>query len=119
MLICDLLLHRVQRLVILYHTEVCLLISTVLSFNFRMFLLGRTETVHPGSAYSVAWVKAMEDPSVSKHTKQELFRKAVKHQNRFRLDATGGYGCDRHLLGLLCASRELGMDLPRLFMDKV
>ena len=64
-------------------------------------------------------MKSMDDPGITIQTKELLFRKAVNHQNCFRLDATVGNGCDRHLLGLLCASRELGMDIPGIFMDKV
>ena len=82
-------------------------------------LQGRTETLHPVSPQSVAWVKAMDDPTADKvHTKDLLLR-AIKNQTQFKLDATAGRGCDRHLFGLICASRELGMDLPKLFLDKV
>ena len=88
-------------------------------FPYRMFILGRTETVHPASADSVAWVKAMDDTSSMNQSRQEFLRRAIKYQTKYRLDATVGDGCDRHLLALFCASRELGMDIPKLFMDKV
>jgi hypothetical protein len=26
-------------------------------------------------------------------------------------------GCDRHLLGLMLISKELGLDMPKIFMD--
>jgi len=84
----------------------------------RMFALGRTETVHPISKYSKEWVQCMDDPNTPKDKKISLFKSAIKEQTQFRLEATMGYGCDRHLLGLFCASRELGMDVPKLFMDK-
>ena len=84
-----------------------------------MFLLGRTETVHPQSATSKEWVKIMDDPSVDKSEKIALLRKAVQLQTSYRLKATIGNGCDRHLVAMLCASRELGMDLPKLFTEKV
>ena len=45
-----------------------------------MFLLGRTETVHPRSEVSDEWVKVMDDSSVDKQTKVDLLRKAVKCQ---------------------------------------
>lgn len=85
----------------------------------RLFLMGRTETVHPASHYMLAWVKAMDDPMFSTETRARIMRDAIKHQTKFRLEATIGDSCDRHLLALLCASREMGMDLPKIFMDKV
>ena len=84
-----------------------------------MFLLGRTETIHPVSEHSVAWVKAMDDPNSTAAQCQQLLRLAVKKQSLSRLEATIGMGCDRHLLALYCSSRELGMAVPKLFMDKV
>lgn len=81
--------------------------------------MGRTETIHPGSAWSVEWTKCMDDPLMSHEEKKTLLKKAIRHQTQFRLEATIGKGCDRHLLGLLCASRELGMDLPKIFRDDV
>ena len=85
-----------------------------------MFALGRTETIHPISDDSKAWVHSMQPGStVDGATKVRLLKSAVNHQRAFRLSATMGEGCDRHLLGLYCASRELGMDIPKIFMDKV
>ena len=61
----------------------------------------------------------MDDRTATNQSREELFRQAVKLQSGFRLAATLGQGCDRHLLGLYCASRELGMDVPGIFLDKV
>lgn len=84
----------------------------------RIFLLGRTDTVHPVSEFSKKWVESMnENSNATKEEKQLLLSKAVKSQTQFRLDATMGNGCDRHLFALYCASRELGMDPPMLFAD--
>jgi carnitine O-palmitoyltransferase 1 len=83
----------------------------------RLYLEGRTETVHPGSRWSVEWVNSMDDSTRSATEKKQLLKSAIQHQNNFRLDATVGRGCDRHLLGLMCASRELGMDMPKIFAD--
>ena len=90
-----------------------------MSAVYRLFLLGRTETVHPASEHSLAWIAAMQDDASSKQTRAELLRKAVSSQAAYRLQATVGGGCDRHLFGLMCAARQLGMDLPRVFTDKV
>merc|ERR1712226_12385 len=84
----------------------------------RMYALGRTETVHPASEWSVKWVKAMEGDGTDKKTTIDYLKKAIKVQTDSRLESTIGRGCDRHLLSLLCASRELGMDLPAMFIDK-
>ena len=84
-----------------------------------MFVLGRTDTVHPVSLYSVKWVRAMDDPQFTPKMRQELLQKAIQNHGHLRLEATVGKGCDRHLLALFGASRELGMDIPKLFMDKV
>ena len=61
----------------------------------------------------------MDDEKVPQKEREVLLRKAIQHQTDFRLDATAGQGCDRHLLGMYCASRELGMDVPTIFRDKV
>ncbi|ELU12917.1 hypothetical protein CAPTEDRAFT_173961, partial [Capitella teleta] len=84
----------------------------------RLFLMGRTETVHPSSHYMLAWIKAMDDPMFNIETRARMLKDAVQQQTKSRLEATIGSGCDRHLLALLCASREMGMDLPKIFMDK-
>jgi carnitine O-palmitoyltransferase 1 len=84
----------------------------------RLYAEGRTETVHPGSQWSVQFVTSMDDKTKSNAERKDLLKKAILHQNKFRLDATVGRGCDRHLLGLMCASRELGMDMPKIFADE-
>ena len=61
----------------------------------------------------------MSDDSASQSTKIELLRKAVATQSKFRLEATMGKGCDRHLLALMCAAAvDLDMDMPQMFKDK-
>ena len=66
------------------------------------------------------WLDAMQKGDrCSVSTRRELLRRAVSSQTSHRLEATIGRGCDRHLMGLMCAARELGMDLPRIFTDKV
>lgn len=84
-----------------------------------MFGLGRTETAHTISKSSVSFVKTMDDSDVSREEVQGHLKAAIKQQSINRLDATRGYGFDRHLLGLYCAAREMGMDVPQLYSDKV
>lgn len=61
----------------------------------------------------------MCDDSVTSATRIALLREAVAEQSKFRLEATMGKGCDRHLLALMCAAWELDMDMPQMFKDKV
>jgi carnitine O-palmitoyltransferase 1 len=86
--------------------------------SHRLFALGRTDNINPVSEHSVRWVHAMQDTSCSRETRIRLLHEAIKYQNKVRLEATAGQGSDRHLLGLACAARELGMDLPAVFTDK-
>lgn len=92
--------------------------KTYESASTRMFAQGRTETIRPISEQSVAWVKAMDNPDVSREQKISMLKKAIHCQTQYKLDATNGEGCDRHLLGMYCASRELNLPVPALFMDK-
>ncbi|XP_013419196.1 carnitine O-palmitoyltransferase 1, liver isoform-like [Lingula anatina] len=92
--------------------------KTYESASTRMFALGRTETIRPISEHSVSFVKAMDNPSATSDTKINLLKKAVHYQTQYKIDATNGEGCDRHLLGLYCVSKELGMPVPSLYMDK-
>lgn len=85
----------------------------------RLFLLGRTETIHPISEDSVKFVRAMDDKNSKDEEKIKYLKAAIKHQGQFRLNSTMGKGCDRHLFALYCASRELGMDIPLVFQEKV
>ena len=75
--------------------------------------------MHVASQHSKSWVKVMDDKMVDNKVKEELLRKSVKHQTQTRLEATMGEGCDRHLFAMLCASREIGLDLPKVFAEKV
>lgn len=61
----------------------------------------------------------MDDDLIDDKVKKQLVHKAVNYQSQYRLTATIGQGCDRHLVALLFASRELGMDLPKIFAEKV
>lgn len=52
-------------------------------------------------------------------TKQKLLKRAITLQTQNRLVATVGQGCDRHLFALMCTSMQQGMDMPKIFQDKV
>lgn len=68
----------------------------------RRFDLGRTETVRVTSKETVAWTKAMIDPSKSNNERKELFRLAVAQHGNVMKDSMTGKGIDRHLFGLKC-----------------
>ncbi|CAF1988912.1 unnamed protein product [Rotaria magnacalcarata] len=80
----------------------------------RLFRDGRTETVRSCSIESSAWVKAMEDPTVSREECVRLLRAACDyHQLQYR-DAMSGKGIDRHLFCLYVLSKFLNLDSPFL-----
>lgn len=86
--------------------------------SHRLFTLGRTDNINPFSMESIKFIKTMHDKNATTEQKVNSLRAAVNLQNRARLEATAGYGCDRHMLGLFCAARELGRDIPEVFNDK-
>ncbi|KAH8832947.1 acyltransferase ChoActase/COT/CPT [Flagelloscypha sp. PMI_526] len=84
----------------------------------RKFLKGRTEAIRVVSTVSDTWVKSMDDPSVGKAQRLELFQKASKvHIGRAK-EAGNGKGIDRHLLGLKLLVDPKG-PMPALFSDPV
>ena len=68
---------------------------------------------------SVKFVQTMDDENATDEQRISAMKSAIAYQSKIRLECTAGLGCDRHMLGLLCAARELGMDIPRVFSDKV
>ena len=80
----------------------------------RMYREGRTETVRPVTGASVAFVHAMNDPSVPAEEKRALLIAATdKHQDNYR-NAMAGNGVDRHLFTLYVVSKYLNVDSPFL-----
>ncbi|KAJ9060709.1 Carnitine O-acetyltransferase mitochondrial, variant 2 [Entomophthora muscae] len=82
----------------------------------RMFLNGRTEVCRTVSNQSVAFVKAMVDPNVSKKEKLELARAAITSHIAYMAEAVKGQGVDRHLLGLKLSLKQ-GEPMPEFFKD--
>ncbi|KAH9507364.1 hypothetical protein Btru_057910 [Bulinus truncatus] len=85
--------------------------------SLRRFQLGRTDTIRSCSVASVAFTKAMDDPSVPATNKIDLLRKAVASHRKYTEETVAGQGVDRHLLGLKLLALENGMNVPELFMD--
>ena len=83
----------------------------------RLYLQGRTETVRPVSLESCAFVRAMDDPSVTQEQRRALLKAATaKHQDNYR-HAMAGNGVDRHLFTLYVVSKYLKEDSP--FLNEV
>ena len=82
----------------------------------RKFQLGRTETTRTVSDESVAFCNAMANPEVEPAECEKLFRAAAEAHVRYTLDASEGYGVDRHLFGLKKVLRE-GEEMPEIFTD--
>lgn len=82
----------------------------------RMFLNGRTEVCRTVSNQSVAFVKAMTDPSVPQKEKLELARAAIASHTAYMAEAVKGHGVDRHLLGLKLSLKP-DEPMPEFFKD--
>ena len=82
----------------------------------RKYQQGRTETTRTVSQDSVAFCDAMANPDVGLAECEKLFRAAVQTHVKSTLDASDGYGVDRHLFGLKKLIQE-GEEMPELFKD--
>lgn len=82
----------------------------------RKFQLGRTETCRTVSDESVAFCKAIEDPTVSPPEVIKALRAAIDAHVKYISAASDGLGVDRHLFGL---KQLLPKDqpAPALFAD--
>lgn len=86
----------------------------------RMFRGGRTETIRTASPQALAFVKAMDDASVSDKAKMAAAAAAFAEHGKRGKDASAGQGVDRHLLGLRLIAAEYGIsELPALFGEEV
>lgn len=85
--------------------------------TLRLYREGRTETVRSCTIESSAWVKAMEDPNITKDERIRLLKEACnKHQNGY-LESMTGKGIDRHLFCLYIISKYLELKSP--FLDRI
>jgi carnitine O-acetyltransferase len=97
------------------HKELC---ATYEAGSLRRFQLGRTDTIRSCSIASLAFTKAMDDPSVPGTKKVELLRKAIQSHRQYIDETINGQGIDRHLLGLRLLALENGHNLPEIFQDQ-
>lgn len=90
--------------------------ATYESGTTRLYLNGRTEVCRTVSDHTVAFVRAMVDPQVSKPDQLKLAVTAIANHNLYMADVVKGYGVDRHLLGLRL-SLKAGEPTPDFFKD--
>lgn len=86
------------------------------SAQTRKFQLGRTETSRTVSEDSVAFCRAMENPSATTEEKIAAFRKAIKTQGAYMGQCVNARGVDRHLFGLKKSLRP-DEPVPAIFTD--
>jgi carnitine O-acetyltransferase len=86
------------------------------SASTRKYQQGRTETTRTVSDESVTFCNAMANPEIGPAECEKLFRAAVQAHVKYTLDASDGYGVDRHLFGLKKLVQE-GEEMPALFKD--
>ncbi|KAH9589309.1 Choline/carnitine acyltransferase domain [Trypanosoma melophagium] len=72
--------------------------------SLRMYRKGRTETIRTVSEDSCAFVRGMDDSSLSAVEKVKLLQKACDSHQLYSRDAVAGHGVDRHLFALYCVS---------------
>ena len=65
----------------------------------RKYWKGRTETIRVVTSQSDAFVRAMDDPHVSREERKKLFDAAAKTHIVLAKAAGAGEGVDRHMLG--------------------
>ncbi|KAI6149585.1 acyltransferase ChoActase/COT/CPT [Pisolithus tinctorius] len=82
----------------------------------RRFFKGRTETIRVVTNEVVDWVRSMEDPTLDKQQRLNLFKKAVSRHGVVAREAGMGEGVDRHMLGLKL-SLPPSTPLPELYSD--
>jgi hypothetical protein len=82
------------------------------SCSTRMYLHGRTEVGRSLSNDAVDFVNAMEDSSLSATAKYDIFKKACESHIAYIRDASDGFGCDRHILGMKFIAKDQGIEHP-------
>ncbi|KAJ8366304.1 hypothetical protein AAFF_G00362980 [Aldrovandia affinis] len=96
------------------HGEVC---ASCDSASLRTFRGGRTDVIRSPTNQALQFVRAFDDPSVTREAKLDLLRQAVDAHSALTEQALQGQAIDRHLLGLKLQAIEEGLSVPRVFMD--
>jgi carnitine O-acetyltransferase len=79
------------------------------SCSTRQYLHGRTEVGRSLSNDAVQFVLSMDNPKLSPSDKYAIFKQACESHIAYIRDASDGYGCDRHILGMKLIAQELGL----------
>ncbi|XP_065916399.1 carnitine O-acetyltransferase-like isoform X2 [Dysidea avara] len=93
------------------------LTSTYESGFTRLFLYGRTDTIRASSIESLAFCKAMLDPSVTVNERLAKMKAAIESHQQNTIEAVFGEGFDRHLLGLRIQCTLDEVEMPSIFTD--
>ncbi|KAL4629625.1 carnitine O-acetyltransferase-like isoform X1 [Arapaima gigas] len=96
------------------HREIC---ASCDSVSLRMFRGGRTEVIRSPTSQALHFVRAFDDPSISRERKVDLLREAVEAHTTLTEQALQGQAIDQHLLGLKLQAIEEGLSVPKIFMD--
>eukprot|EP00064_Thunnus_orientalis_P008448 superscaffoldBa00001002_g8471 len=96
------------------HNEVCPSCDIA---TLRMFRGGRTEYIRSPTNQTLNFIRAFDDPTVSREAKLQLLREAVDAYTALTNQALKGHGIDCHLLGLKLQAIEEGLSIPKVFMD--
>lgn len=76
-------------------------VLTYESATTRLYYHGRTETIRPVSDHSVAFVKAMDDPAVSREGVKAVLKKAIEYVREAGGREGGRGGGDKIILHAL------------------
>ncbi|XP_064205272.1 carnitine O-acetyltransferase b [Anguilla rostrata] len=96
------------------HNEVC---ASCDSATLRMFRGGRTDVIRSPTNQTLQFIRAVDDPSITREVKLDLLKQAVEAHSVLTDQALSGQAIDRHLLGLKLQAIEERLSVPRLFMD--
>ena len=92
-------------------------VATYEAATTRRFRHGRTETVRSCSTASVAFARAMDDPSTDDAGKLQALIAALREHGDWLMRCSSGKGVDRHLMGLRILVAGAGLPTPDLFTD--
>lgn len=82
------------------------------SCSTRKYAYGRTETGRTLSTDVVRFIESMSNPNTNDAERHQLLTTAIKSHIAYIKEASEGYGCDRHILGLKLTGQEIGVDHP-------
>jgi hypothetical protein len=99
-----------------YHKLHGRFVATYETGHTRAFYHGRTDTVRTLSTQSMAFVKAMRDPSMSLAERFAALKGACDAHGAQLQRVLTGQGIDRHLLGLYICAMMRG-EMPAFFSD--